>query len=319
MSKKDTVITDKEKEIELIWEDLSANTKAIKVIENNILSNIESLDRNKNPTFENINDMEVKMKNMEKRMDDKLLVFSEELEKKFEKKISSIIQKFENEIKIMKETIGKFRTEIHTKLNDLNKWKAESLDEINNMEKFRVLPQEWTNVNDLAEKIKIHHRDITKLMETNEGIFERLGFTSEKKEHQNQVPLNHARENRPNYSADRNNPVDQNRIPDNTHNRYIVDNQNHNKPSPTQQTQQTQHNVELLICIDSNRRYIDWRKFWTLKGTEKRFCGNLAELERYIRSENKIGTLKNILINIGVNDLGNVQKQNLCVLADFVR
>ena len=87
MDKKDMGITEKEKEIELIWEDLSANTKAIKVIEDNILSNIESLDINKNTTFEKINDMEVKMKNMEKRMDDKLLVFSEELEKKFEKKI----------------------------------------------------------------------------------------------------------------------------------------------------------------------------------------------------------------------------------------
>ena len=167
------------------------------------------------------------------------------------------------------------------------------MDEISNTDKFRVLPQEWMNVNDLAEKIKTHHRDITKLMETNEGIFERLGFTSEKKEHQNQKPLNQSNENRPDYSAIRNNLDDQNRNPDNTHNNTnFVDNQNQNKPSPTQQTQQTQHNVELLICIDSNRRYIDWRKFWTLKGTEKRFCGNIAEIERYIRSENKIGTLK---------------------------
>ena len=195
----------------------------------------------------------------------------------------------------MKENITRFRSEIYNQLDNLNKWKAESFDESKNREKLVTLPHDLENINTLAEEIKTHHRDITKLMKMNDGVFERLGFTSPS--YHDQQSLSVSGEIRPNIPV-RN--FGYNEIHTNQYNIEHVTNESQNLQS---QQIQKQHNVELLVCIDSNRRYIDWRKFWTLKGTEKRFCGNLDELENFIRQENKIDTLKNILIHIGVNDL----------------
>ena len=59
----------------------------------------------------------------------------------------------------------------------------------------------------------------------------------------------------------------------------------------------------LLICIDSNSRYIDFRKLWTLKGSVRKFIENLYELKKSILNEKTLKSVKHILINIGVNDL----------------
>ena len=49
------------------------------------------------------------------------------------------------------------------------------------------------------------------------------------------------------------------------------------------------------------RAWEDWRKFWTLRGIEKHFCGSLLEVERHFREETR--TPKYILIHVGVNDI----------------
>ena len=61
--------------------------------------------------------------------------------------------------------------------------------------------------------------------------------------------------------------------------------------------------TELLICMDSNRRYIDYRKLWTLKGSRRWSCGNLFRLRENVENKENIKNLKYILINVGVNDL----------------
>ena len=59
--------------------------------------------------------------------------------------------------------------------------------------------------------------------------------------------------------------------------------------------------IDLLILIDSNRRHVDWKTFWTLKGSERK-CGSLFKVEEVIQNMN-IRHLKYVVINIGVNDL----------------
>ena len=57
-----------------------------------------------------------------------------------------------------------------------------------------------------------------------------------------------------------------------------------------------EEDTDLLIFIDSNKRHIDWRKFWTLKGSSKKFRGSFYNID-IARS------VKHVLINVGVNDL----------------
>ena len=60
--------------------------------------------------------------------------------------------------------------------------------------------------------------------------------------------------------------------------------------------------VKLLYCMDSNRKYIDFRRLWTLKGSYHKLFGNLQELKQYI-GDHDIRSLEYILINIGINDI----------------
>ena len=54
--------------------------------------------------------------------------------------------------------------------------------------------------------------------------------------------------------------------------------------------------------MDSNSKYINFRKLWTLRNSERTRCYYLHQLNQYIRNSN-ITKLNYILINIGVNDI----------------
>ena len=60
--------------------------------------------------------------------------------------------------------------------------------------------------------------------------------------------------------------------------------------------------IDILICMDSNRKYVDFRKLWTLKGSKRVNSETINELEKYINN-NDIKSLNNILINVGMNDI----------------
>ena len=60
--------------------------------------------------------------------------------------------------------------------------------------------------------------------------------------------------------------------------------------------------VDLLICMDSNSKHINFRKLWTLRNSKRSRCYTLNQLREYIRKSD-ISKLKYILINIGCNDI----------------
>ena len=56
--------------------------------------------------------------------------------------------------------------------------------------------------------------------------------------------------------------------------------------------------------IDSNGRYLDHRKLWTVKGTEFRRCGNMFDVDQYWSdNKTKFTNLKYLFISVGCNDL----------------
>ena len=64
------------------------------------------------------------------------------------------------------------------------------------------------------------------------------------------------------------------------------------------------------MIFDSNRKYIDFRKLWTLKGTKIIPCGNWREANKIIESSNYTN-LKHILIHVGCNDLDSMSGESL--------
>ena len=57
------------------------------------------------------------------------------------------------------------------------------------------------------------------------------------------------------------------------------------------------------MFLDSNAKYLDYRKLWTTKGTLFKRCGNPNEIDNIINGSVFYRNLKYILINVGVNDI----------------
>ena len=70
------------------------------------------------------------------------------------------------------------------------------------------------------------------------------------------------------------------------------------------------NNTELLILVDSNGKYLDRRKFWTLDRTTWLRCGNVDEARRLI-NRTRYTNIKYILIAVGVNDLDETDGSEL--------
>ena len=62
--------------------------------------------------------------------------------------------------------------------------------------------------------------------------------------------------------------------------------------------------TELVFMIDSNARYIDFRRLWTLKTTEIVRCGNMVDVYKFWNNnQKKYNKLKYFFMSIGCNDL----------------
>ncbi len=83
---------------------------------------------------------------------------------------------------------------------------------------------------------------------------------------------------------------------------FHLDESTRHDERPGASSQREDQQTDLLIFMDSNRKHINWRQFWTLKGTEKYFCGKLIDVEKRFREETA-SSIKYILIHVGVNDL----------------
>ena len=54
--------------------------------------------------------------------------------------------------------------------------------------------------------------------------------------------------------------------------------------------------------MDSNSKFIYFRKLWTVNRTKSHRCGNLNKANKFINGDTYYSNLKYILINVGVND-----------------
>ena len=94
-------------------------------------------------------------------------------------------------------------------------------------------------------------------------------------------------------------------------------NSNKNKINNNNSTNNTNRNTDadIIMCFDSNRKFINFRKLWTLKGTKRRKSGNLASVKMAIERE-KATNVKYFLISVGTNDID--EKEPNAILDEYV-
>ena len=82
-------------------------------------------------------------------------------------------------------------------------------------------------------------------------------------------------------------PSKNDNIRDNTHTNYHKKDKNADK--------------QIIMCFDSNRKFINFRKLWTLNGSERRRCSTLSSVKSVIEKETS-DNVEYFLISVGTND-----------------
>ena len=62
------------------------------------------------------------------------------------------------------------------------------------------------------------------------------------------------------------------------------------------------YRTKLLICIDSNRKFLNTKMFWKLAGTTWKFCEKIHQVTRVFNNE-RFKVLEAVLISCGVDDI----------------
>ena len=287
------IAEEEKKELEsglsLAWEDIEANKKAINIIEKNIESLIKSSQNTINEQRERDKNIKEERLNLEKRYDEKLVIFMATYKEQYENTLTNMKIEFDKKIYTMQDRIGKFEIIVEEQLNKFTKQITEWNKTYDNWVQEQVL--EYDNplketIGEIEKSLEFHAKEVYDLREEcKEALRKQNKLTENIYNNQRVKEVNRQPENAAIIQT-----LTQTKEP-------------HKRPSFTE--------TELLICMDSNRRFIDYRKLWTLKGSQRWACGNLFELREKVEKEEKIKNVKYMLINVGVNDLDQKSGENV--------
>ena len=246
-----------EKNIEQMWLKTNLLENCLKTLETSLLDLIIRMDQIETSSNDKNVQLDNKLKEREKRIDDKIMFFKKDIEEEVEKKLNSIVTKMDNKIESTRQVIGQFKIAMQKQLNEITALR-EREDESSDIE---------TN---LQGDMKTEGDKLPKSLTC-------PGETKDRSNHdQNSLHKSVYKEKENSVAAvDRKDPP-------------FIDN-----------------NTEIIMCFDSNGRFINLRKLWTLKGTQVKSCGNLAEVNKIIDSNIKYTKLKYFFMNVGCNDLDN--------------
>ena len=326
---------DKENDIDDLWEENSRLKNALKILETSITAKPIAP---KNEDSEIINKridstITEKLQEAEKRLDAKIIIFQEEIEKTFQAKIKNIEQSFADRLYNLSEKITKLNTHLEDEANGAYYSIQTECDTLHQRINSHIqscsliikpdLSHEHSlddhnkstppNGNDNVHAESTQH-DITKtslkINENNEiqpvviSVNEIPQVNNEKiEERQNHTDYIQISSPELTNITSTNRPQSNETTPN--HNGIVEALEN---LAPANNTEErpiippTDNSTELIIMMDSNIKFIEYRRLWTTKNTIFTQCGNLDEVERTLNGK-KYLNLKYILINVGVNDI----------------
>ena len=303
-----------QKEIDALGDECKDIRNSLKSIDN---SNLEITNRI-NELVNDLKRLESETNGREKMLDVKITEFTIAIEKEIEKRIASRVKALESNHHNLRTEFAKFREHITEKTEELL---SLPLDEIKN------LPGETSKLNErvsamdfkgLSESYVIdrdnHDIDFqtqkNRLAELQEQFEEYVLAQESYRQQQARKQVEYEQETQKlqqsiaEMSTERHN---------NNNNNNNNNNSNHNSNNNT--NNRNSNDVDIIMCIDSNRKFINFRKLWTLKGTKRRRSGNLASVKMAIERE-KATNVKYFLISVGTNDID--EKDPSSILDEYV-
>lgn len=315
---------DIEKEVTALWRHSEANKISIENLDGTQKALRDEFDQRDRTVNEDISHLKREME----KADEKLKMFLDTSSEEYEKGLKKLSATVERKIHDICEKVGEFKMnitrqvqefvnnhhavkynimEIRKLKSEIDEQKREIKDVINEYKMFTddntvTNTEDWKkdkrkNLPSLRHDLKSQKRDILDLEKKLQNFKENH---SNKEEENTNTRNDIARlENDVknietlvrNYSKQRNS------FPTTTTDIHAFNN------IPLDETQNFgEKEVDLLICMDSNSKYINFRKLWTLRNSKRTRCYTLNQLHEYI-SKSDITKLNHILINIGVNDI----------------
>lgn len=292
---------DKRDTIETLWKQQDIFNNAIKILE----STIEKLSQNVSLLRSEVNSQNenyaLQIKELEIAYDKKLSAFTDLLNPPDKKYIDDISNLIKQDIHKCRNEISRVEVNLNKKLRSIEEaninsdkvdtkviWEAIKSNDASNRHKINVNENEIfkinANMDDMSTNIK-------KQNENTKGIIEeqfRLRNIS-----QVNLSLGTERENIINNASSNFNGVPDARSVRTRKTTNIIDN-----------------DTKLLLCMDSNRRYIDKRRLWTVRNSRWLECGNMSELSNKLSGE-EFKCLECVLINVGVNDTDTKTGKNI--------
>ena len=79
----------------------------------------------------------------------------------------------------------------------------------------------------------------------------------------------------------------------------------------------SKNDIEIVMCFDSDRKFIDFKKLWTLKGPVRKNCSTIRDVAQLVENIDEVAIIKRILVSTGVNDLDHYQPKE--VADEFIK
>ncbi len=357
--------TNTQSEIKEIWNNINELKNAFGTIEESIADVSSRIESNSESVNDRFSQLDRKMKELEQRVEDKIVIYQAVNDEALDKRCSKITTDLNNKINSLKQVNKSFKEDIDRKVENISGGPSGDQDhsieiaEIRKMIDAIDIPllekdiQKTTEgydyavsaihekINKLGAKcsedigsneitIRLTRSDLNDVKSQSKAMSESIeGIRAELLCHSkawNEHPRSNGHENPASVLADR--------VPANWQHLSLSatsENASYHPPAPKVPLRSTEalprdtvprtntpplHGgredtpkqpitdtiTELVIVMDSNARYIDFKKLWTLKGTDIQRKGNIRELNEVIDAKNYTN-LKYFFFSIGCNDV----------------
>ena len=240
----------------------------------------------------------------------KITEFTLAIEKEIEKKISEKIRLVESALGVIRNDFARLKDYIANKiheltslpLSDIERLQEASLEldrQISNID-FKGLSDSYALERDARDEDLKTQREMLTDMQNQLNLFSEKQ-QKQLREHDDMIKHLQTNRSRPkkgnnnNYRSNSGHNNDNNRA--NTNDRKGVDFESRSSRDrpPTKQT-------NIIMCMDSNRKFINFRKLWTLDGSKRLRTSTLKTVKTFIHNE-KSSDVKYFFISVGTNDI----------------
>lgn len=264
-----------------------------------------------NRAFQILHEMEEKLLTIEKRLDTKLESLSKNVINDFDKKQSCIAEIIDdNKIFDIRETIADFKEEVHKQITDIKNWQMQEDRDFEGS--GAAIHENLREINELVANIRDYFTEMKTLIEQGKCIDIFTSSTNESEGSSECCTAKKKQKRRKKSSQTKFNEESEKSL---ICSPYLETRRKDSSSS----TESSRKNVDILICMNSDKQMMQWRKMSPLQGTGRSFTGKLNELIDLVRDENKLGQLRQILVTIGQRDLEDKSsKQIFQEISDLV-